>query len=277
MALGQDPVFHGPKLDWTQDHKSYDRFKDWEREVKLLLESVYAATTNVYKSRLVQLWIGKESFPLVKMWEDASDLPRENAGDAGNLPATYFNKLDAFFKPKQNTMMAIREVWNNFQQGNEELNSWIARISNAFQLCNHHELPEDMNIKDRLDILLSGCNSHKAKTRIMKEGSDITLDQVKNILQEERQATQFKAKPVHYVKYDAKKGKKGKKPSHKAESHGKKPDSKGKKCFRCGEAFSKDHTDHCKAKNALCRSCNKVEHYQKCCKLEDRELSRAKL
>ena len=26
MALGQDPVFHGPKLDWTQDHKSYDRY-----------------------------------------------------------------------------------------------------------------------------------------------------------------------------------------------------------------------------------------------------------
>ena len=100
MALGQDPVYHGPKLDWTQYHKSYDRYKDWEREVKLLLESVYAATTNAYKSRLVQLWMVKESFPLVKMWEDAGDLPHVNAEDAGNGPATYFTKLDAFFKPK---------------------------------------------------------------------------------------------------------------------------------------------------------------------------------
>ena len=92
-------------------------------KVKLLLESVYYDTMNPYKSRLVQLWMGKDSFPLVKMWEDAGDLPHANAGDAGDLPATYFTKLDAFFKPKPNPMMAIKEVWTNFQQGNEELNS----------------------------------------------------------------------------------------------------------------------------------------------------------
>ena len=214
MAAGHDPVFQGPKLDWTQDHKSYDRYQDWEREVQLLLGSVYSANTDAYKARLVQLWMGKESFPLVKMWEDAGDLPCDRGDAAGNLPATYFRKLDAFFKPKQNTLMAINEVWTNFQQGNEELNSWIARISNAIQLANYHDLPEDMNIKDRLvrDILLTGCNSQKAKSRIMKEGPAVGLQAVVNILQEEKQATQFEAKSVHYVKYDAKKGKKGKKP-----------------------------------------------------------------
>ena len=270
MAQGQDPVFHGPKLDWTQDHKSYDRYIDWQREVQLLLDSIYSATTNAYKSRLVQLWMGRESFPLVKMWEDAGELPRENAGDAGNLPATYFAKLDAFFKPKQNTMMAIRDVWTNFQQGNEELNSWIARISNAVQLANYQDLPEDMNIKDRLvrDILLAGCNSQKAKSRIMKEGPNVLLQPVINILQEEKQATQFEPKQINYVKYDAKKGKKGKK------THGRKPmeastsnsSSNSKKCYRCGDPFSKEHMEHCKAKNATCRACNKVGHYQKCCK-----------
>ena len=59
--------------------KSYDRYQDWEREVKLFLGSVYNANTDAYKSRLVQLWMGKESFPLVKMWEDAGDLPRDRA------------------------------------------------------------------------------------------------------------------------------------------------------------------------------------------------------
>ena len=233
MAQGLHPVFQGPKLDWTQDHKSYDRFLDWKREVILLLDSVYATKPNAFKINLIQLWMGKKSFPLVKMWEDANELPREEINDAGNLPQTYFTKLDAFFKPKQNTMMAIREVWTNFQQGNEELNSWIARISNAIQLCEYHNLPDDVNIKDRLvrDILLSGCNSQKAKTRIMKEGAGIGL-------QEERQATQFEPKQVNYIKCDAKKGKKGKKP------HGKKPDSSSgtsssKKCYRCGDPFSK--------------------------------------
>ena len=89
MAQGQDPVFHGPVLDWTQDHKSYQRFESWERQVNLLLGSVYADKPDAFKARLVQLWMGNDSYPLVKMWEDAGDLPRlmQNAGDAGNLPA----------------------------------------------------------------------------------------------------------------------------------------------------------------------------------------------
>ena len=233
---------------------------------------MYEGKPDAFKARLVQLWMGPDSYPLVKMWEDAGELRRtteEGAHDAtgpGNLPQTYIDKLDEFFKPKQNTMMAIKEVWTNFQQGNEELNAWIARISNAIQLAKYHELPEDVNIKDRLvrDILLNGCNSQKAKSRIMKEGPGVLLPAVINILQEERQATQFEAKPV---KYDAKKGKKGKK-------HGRKPveassstsSSNSKKCYRCGDPFSKDHMEHCKAKNATCRACNKVGHYQKCCK-----------
>ena len=237
----------------------------------LLLKSVYADKANAFKARLVQLWMGEDSFPVVKMWEDAGELPRENAGDAGNLPATYINKLRDFFRPKQNTLMAIKEVWTNFQQGNEELNSWIARISNAIQLAKYHELPDDVNIKDRLvrDILLNGCNSQKAKSRIMKEGPDILLPAVINILQEEKQATQFEPKQVNYIKYDAKKGKKGKK------THGRKPmeastssssSNSKKQCYRCGDPYTKEHMEHCKAKNATCRSCNKVGHYAKCCK-----------
>ena len=76
------------------------RYQDWEREVQLLLGSVYAANTDAFKARLVQLWMGKESFPLVKMWEDAGDLPRDRGDAAGNLPATYFRKLDAVFQAK---------------------------------------------------------------------------------------------------------------------------------------------------------------------------------
>ena len=100
MAAGQDPVFHGPVLDWTQDHKSFQRFEKWERQVDLLLKSVYADKTNAFKARLVQLWMGDQSYLVVKMWEDAGDLPRENAEDAGNLPITYINKLREFFQAK---------------------------------------------------------------------------------------------------------------------------------------------------------------------------------
>ena len=128
---------------------------------------MYADKANAFKARLVQLWMGNESYPVVKMWEDAGDLPRENVGDAGNLPATYINKLREFFKPKQNKLMAIREVWTDFHQGNEELNAWIARVSNAVQLADYQNLPDRMNIRDRIirDILLNGMQFPKGQNQ----------------------------------------------------------------------------------------------------------------
>ena len=62
--------------------------KNGKDKSDLLLKSVYADKTNAFKARLVQLWMGDQSYPVVKMWEDAGDLPRENAEDAGNLPVT---------------------------------------------------------------------------------------------------------------------------------------------------------------------------------------------
>ena len=100
----------------------------------------------------------------------------------------------------------------------------------------------------------------------MKEGADTLLPAVINILQEEKQAQQFEPKQVNYVKYDAKKGKKGKKTHGKksVEASSSSSSSNSKKlCYRCGDPFSKEHAEHCKAKNATCRSCNKVGHYAK--------------
>ena len=158
MAQGKIQYSNGPKLDWTQDHKSYDRFLDWKREVILLLEIQCMKTKpDAFKANLSSTYgWEKNHFHLSKCGKMPGDLRRTRADGAhdaaapGNLPQTYLTKLDEFFKPKQNTMMAIREVWTNFQQGNEELNSWIARISNAIQLANYHRLPAGMTIKDRL-------------------------------------------------------------------------------------------------------------------------------
>ena len=39
-----------------------------------------------------------------------------------------------------------------------------------------------------------------------------------------------------------------------------------KSCFRCGETYSPLHLQNCRAKNAVCRSCQKKGHYQKFCR-----------
>ena len=56
----------GPKLDWTRDHRCYERFLDWKREVELLFNSALTKASNAERSSYVQLWMGKDSYPIVR-------------------------------------------------------------------------------------------------------------------------------------------------------------------------------------------------------------------
>ena len=213
----------GPKLDWTRDHRCYERFLDWKREVELLFNSALTKASNAEKSSYVQLWMGKDSYPIVRKWtaENKLDFTRRVAADgepisSGFLPETYFELLEAEFKPKANRIISIIHLWTQVKQGNIELNEWITRIINLVEECGYTD-------KNRIirDALIVGTNSDRAKEKIVRKGSDATLEEVLEILQTEYstnlmvQQYNSETKNVHYLKYDSRKGKakaKGKNP-----------------------------------------------------------------
>ena len=71
---------------------------------------------------------------------------------------------------------------------------------------------------------------------------------------------------VNYVSYDSR-SKKSKKPSNEQNSSSSTgPTGSKKKCFRCGEPYSRKYLEECRAKNVTCNSCGIKGHFQKCCK-----------
>ena len=70
------------------------------------------------------------------------------------------------------------------------------------------------------------------------------------------------AQSVNYVSYDNR-SKKSKKPSNEQNSSSTGPK---RKCFRCGEPFSRKHLQECRAQNITCNNCGIKGHLQKCCK-----------
>ena len=154
----------GPKLDWTRDHRCYERFLDWKREVELLFNSALTKASSAEKSSYIQLWMGKESYPIVRKWtaENKLDFTRRIAADgnpvsSGFLPETYFTLLEAEFKPKANRIISIIHLWTQVKQGNAELNEWISRIINLVEECGYTE-------KNRIirDALIVGTISDRA-------------------------------------------------------------------------------------------------------------------
>ena len=90
-----------------------------------------------------------------------------------------------------------------------------------------------------------------------------------------QQIQEFQGKPVqsvNYASYDSR-SKKSKKPSNEQNSSSSNstgstgPTSpKKRKCFRCGEPYSRKHLQECRAQNITCNNCGIKGHLQKCCK-----------
>ena len=188
---------------------------------------------------------------------------------------TYWKLLEEEFKPKGNKLLSIIELWTQSRQGPRTLNEWLTYIHNLAEACNYGD-STDRIIRD---VLIIGCESSIAKDKIIRKGETITLNEVIEILQIEastnstlRQFQEIQNKPiqqelsVNYVSYDSR-SKKSKKTSNEQNSSSSTgPTGAKKKCFRCGEPFSKKHLQECRAQNVTCDGCGIKGHYKKCCK-----------
>ena len=282
----------GPKLDWTRDNQMFERYRIWKRKVEFIFCSALSDATPKQLVSYLKYWMGDQGIPLIEKWESTGKLGYSNAEEnpateggrrrilsSGYKLQTYWNLLDEEFKPKGNKLLSIIELWTRCKQGDKALNQWLTHVYNLANICKY---PEDSIDRIIRDVLIIGCNSNSARDKIIRQGEAITLNQVIEILQTEestrstmQQIQEFQGKPVqsvNYVSYDSR-SKKSKKPSNEQNSSSSNstgstgPTSpKKRKCFRCGEPYSRKHLQECRAQNITCNNCGIKGHLQKCCK-----------
>ena len=267
----------GPKLDWTRDNQMFLRYKKWRSKVELIFRSALSKATPEEKTAYLKYWMGDEGLPLVEKWESTGKLDYSNAEEAplssGFQVQTYWDLLEEEFKPKGNKLISIIELWTLSKQGSKTLNEWLTYVYNLVEACNYGD-STDRIIRD---VLIIGCESDRAKDNIIRRGETITLNETIEILQTEastnstlRQFQEIQKKPtasIYYQSYDSR-SKKSKAPSNEQNSSSSPTGSTGskKKCFRCGEPFSRQHMKECKAQDVICNGCGIKGHLKKCCK-----------
>ena len=274
----------GPKLNWTRDNQMYERYRIWRKKVEFIFCSALADSTPKQLVSYLKYWMGDQGIPLIEKWESTGKLDYSNAEEtpatedgrrrilsSGYRVQTYWDLLDEEFKPKGNKLLSIIELWTRSKQGDKPLNQWLTQVYNLVNICKY---PEDSTDRIIRDVLIVGCNSNHARDKIIRQGEAITLNQVIEILQAEesaystmRQIQDYEKKPtasIHYQSYDSRR-KKSKNPSNEQNSSSSPTGSK-KKCFRCGEPFSRQHMKECKAQDVICNGCGIKGHLKKCCK-----------
>ena len=270
----------GPKLNWTRDNQMYERYRVWKKKVEFIFCSALADSTPKQLVSYLKYWMGDQGIPLIEKWEstgklDYSSEEEEDTLSSGYRVQTYWDLLDEEFKPKGNKLISIIELWTRSKQGDKPLNQWLTQVYNLVNICKYPENSTDRIIRD---VLIVGCNSNHARDRIIRQGEAITLNQVLEILQTEesthstmQQIQGYQKKPtgsIYYTTYDSR-SKKSKAPSNEQNSSSSSPTgSTGstRKCFRCGEPFSRQHMKECRAQNVTCNGCGIKGHLKKCCK-----------
>ena len=274
----------GPKLDWTRDNQMYERYRIWRKKVEFIFCSALADSTPKQLVSYLKYWMGDQGIPLIEKWESTGKLDYSNsretpATEGGRRKAlssgyklqTYWDLLDEEFKPKGNKLLSIIELWTRSKQGDKPLNQWLTQIYNLVNICKY---PEDSTDRIIRDVLIVGCNSNHARDKIIRQGEAVTLNEVIEILQTEesthstmQQIQSYDKKStgsIYYQTYDSRSKKS--KVSNEQNSSSSSPTGSKKKCFRCGENFSRQHMKECRAQDITCNGCGIKGHLQKCCK-----------
>ena len=273
----------GTKLDWTRDNQMYERYRIWRKKVEFIFCSALADSTPKQLVSYLKYWMGDQGIPLIEKWEFTGKLDYSNSREtpateggrrrslsSGYKVQTYWDLLDEEFKPKGNKLLSIIELWTRSKQGDKPLNQWLTQVYNLVNICKY---PEDSTDRIIRDVLIVGCNSNHARDKIIQQGEAVTLNEVIEILQTEesthstmQQIQSYDKKPagsIYYQSYDSR-SKKSKTPSNEQNSSS--STGSKKKCFRCGEPFSRQHMKECRAQDVTCNGCGIKGHLKKCCK-----------
>ena len=273
----------GPKLDWTRDNQMYECYRIWRKKVEFIFCSALADSTPKQLVSYLKYWMGDQGIPLIEKWESTGKLDYSNAKEtpateggrrrtlsSGYKVQTYWDILDEEFKPKGNKLLSIIELWTRSKQGDRPLNQWLTQIYNLVNICKY---PEDSIDRIIRDVLIVGCNSNHARDKIIRQGEAVTLNEVIEILQTEesthstmQQIQSYDKKStgsIYYQTYDSR-SKKSKVSNEQNSSSF--PTGSKKKCFRCGETFSRQHMKECRAQDVTCNGCGIKGHLKKCCK-----------
>ena len=166
----------GPKLNWTRDNKIFDRYQIWKEKVELIFSSALEESSAKQKVSYLRYWMGEQGIPLIKKWTALGKLDFSNPVE---VPATegsrripllsrfilqnYWDLLEAEFRPKGNKLLSIIELWTRSKQGSKTLNEWLTYVYNLVESCDYGDSSERI-IRD---VLITGCNSDKAKDKIV--------------------------------------------------------------------------------------------------------------
>ncbi len=114
------------------------------------------------------IWVGEKGRDVYNTW---------------NL-SIYYEKFEAYVKPKSNNIFAPYKFHNIIQQEKEPFEQFLTKLKIEVKDCGYKD-PDEM-VRDRVVI---GCYSQKVREKLIQEGSKLTLEKAVDIARTQEMST----------------------------------------------------------------------------------------
>ena len=265
-----------PKMDWESKdlNSSFKRFKE---HAEFMFKGPLATKDEAVKCNYLMLWVGDKGRHIVSTWT----IP---GGDEKKLK-TYYDKFEAYCKPKSNTIYNRYLFKSRTQRDNETFEQFVTELRTLIKDC---EYPPDVTDEQIRDHIVFGVKSSKIRQKMILEGSELTLERCMDIAhtyelslnQAEAISSQAKNEAVDSVIHNRGRGRargkhrgtrqswdqtnKGTRQSRDQTNKGTRQ-SRDQNCDYCGNKTHRTKTE-CPAYGKQCHKCSKYNHFAKLCK-----------
>ena len=152
------------KVDW-ESAEAFSQFKEWKREVELILEGPLHQKPDKVKMNHVLIWAGGKAVRLIDSRKSENpDLKIETAEALlENLQACITH--DTFFREAREQFYGVR------QQPGEKTQAYYSRVIDLYK---QSEFPEGTDFLI-VDKLIHGCCNRECKRKLMAEAKDVKV------------------------------------------------------------------------------------------------------
>ena len=114
------------------------------------------------------IWVGEKGRDVYNTWNLSSEESKKLT--------TYYEKFEAYVKPKSNNIFARYKFHNIVQQEKEPFEQFLTKLKIEVKDCGYKD-PDEM-VRDRVVI---GCFLKKVRGNLVQEGSELPLEKAVDI------------------------------------------------------------------------------------------------
>jgi hypothetical protein len=202
------------------------------------------------------IWVGEKGRDIFQTWSLSSEEEKKLK--------TYYDRFEAYVKPKSNKVFARYKFHKKVQVENESYQQFVTELKLLVKDCGYAD-PDEM-VRDRIVI---GCLVPKVRERLIEEGSDLKLEKAIEIgLTMEMSRSHMTTIAEEDLKVQAIKAsqfKQREKPQNRQYTRNTTSKDAEPNCGNCGyKHYNKD--SQCPAKGKRCNKCSRYNHFGSVCK-----------